>query len=226
MHTIKTWRDPYDDGWATTKKEEIDFKPGITILVGCNGIGKSTLLRNIKSQLEEENIPYYMFDNLKDGGRESIDRMIHEGKDLGTVARMLSASEGENISNNLGIMARKLWKFIVSGENDNKNFDDIFNPEKSKKVTSKERWILLDAVDSGYSIDNVVDLKSLFDLVLGDAKKMDCEVYVIASANEYELAADMDCLDVAEGEYVTFSDYEDFRTFILESRNKKNVREK
>lgn len=24
MHTIKTWRDPYDNGWATTKKEEID----------------------------------------------------------------------------------------------------------------------------------------------------------------------------------------------------------
>lgn len=226
MHTIKTWRDPYDNGWATTKKEEIVFKPGITILVGCNGIGKSTLLRNIKSQLEEENIPYYMFDNLKDGGRESIGRMMYEGKDLGTVARMLSASEGENISNNLGIMVRKLRKFIVSGENGDKNFDDIFNPEKSKKITSKERWILLDAVDSGYSIDNVVDLKSLFDLVLSDAKKMDREVYIVASANEYELTADMDCLDVAEGEYVTFSDYEDFRTFILESRNKKNVRER
>lgn len=35
-----------------------------------------------------------------------------------------------------------------------------------------ERWILLDAMDSGFSIDNVIEMKDLFQLVLNDAKQI------------------------------------------------------
>ena len=37
------------------------------------------------------------------------------------------------------------------------------------------------------------------------------EVYIVVSANEYELAANMNCLDVAEDKYVTFTGYEAFK---------------
>jgi len=42
---IKTWRDPYDRGWLLTKPKEIFIKPGLTVLVGCNGAGKTTILK-------------------------------------------------------------------------------------------------------------------------------------------------------------------------------------
>lgn len=223
MHTIKTWRDPYGMGWNTTKRKEIEFKPGVTVLVGCNGIGKSTLLQNIKSQLKEEGIPYYYFDNMRDGGDHSIAEMALQEK-YDVVADMFSCSEGENISNNIGIMASKLREFIISGDNGYKNpFDRIFSI-KRKEITTKERWVLLDAIDSGFSIDNVIELKKFFELVLNDAQKMAHEVYIVISANEYELAAEMNCLDVAEGTYVTFGGYDDFRKFIIKSREKKDNR--
>jgi hypothetical protein len=34
--TFKTWRDPYDEGFSTCRKKEIEIKPGVTVLVGCN----------------------------------------------------------------------------------------------------------------------------------------------------------------------------------------------
>ena len=51
MHKIKTWRNPYDEGFSTCRRKEVEFKPGLTVLVGCNGSGKSTMLKNIKEEL-------------------------------------------------------------------------------------------------------------------------------------------------------------------------------
>ena len=95
-----------------------------------------------------------------------------------------------------------------------------------KKITSKKRFILLDTMDSGYSIDNVIEMKSLFDLVLEDSEKMGMETYIIVSSNEYELACDTDCFDVTEGKYINFSSYEDFKKFILHTKKKKDKRYK
>lgn len=67
---IKTWRDPYDEGFTPTRPKQIEIQPGLTVLVGCNGAGKTTLLRNIENQLRTENIPYNYYDNLHDGGQK------------------------------------------------------------------------------------------------------------------------------------------------------------
>lgn len=50
---IKIWRDPYDEGFDTCSAETVEFKPGLTVLVGCNGAGKSTMLHNIKDVRSE-----------------------------------------------------------------------------------------------------------------------------------------------------------------------------
>ena len=68
---IKLWKDPYDCGFNLYKKRTIELKPGITVLVGCNGIGKTTLLHNIEDVLKKEKIPVAKFDNLSDGGFNS-----------------------------------------------------------------------------------------------------------------------------------------------------------
>lgn len=51
----------------------------------------------------------------------------------------------------------------------------------------KERWIPLDAIDSGLSVD----------------------------ANEYEMAGNESCFDVYSGKYIDLPDYEAYRMFIL-----------
>lgn len=31
---FKTWRDPYDSGFSTCRRKEIEINPGVTVLVG------------------------------------------------------------------------------------------------------------------------------------------------------------------------------------------------
>ena len=84
-------------------------------------------------------------------------------------------------------------------------------------------WIFFDAIDSGLSVDNVVDVKEcLFKTIFDDNPNTD--VYIIVSANEYELARDESCFDVYNGKYIKFKDYEDYRNFILKTRKIKDKR--
>ena len=74
------------------------------------------------------------------------------------------------------------------------------------------------------SVDNIVDIKEqLFKTIL--KYNYGNEIYIIISANEYEMARDEQCFDVYNGKYVKFTDYEEYRDFILQSREWKNQRE-
>lgn len=225
---IKTWRDPYDEGFSTCRRKEIEINPGVTVLVGCNGAGKSTLLHNIREELKKDNIPVFVYDNEKEGGSNSISESAFYD-DFSFVATATCSSEGENITLNLGKIASKLRGFLKTGEIKGdlvSAFAKIFSDEKDEKIVPNERWILLDAMDSGYSIDNVVDMKEFFQMVIDDAKKMGIELYIVVSSNEYELVYNSDCFDVMEGKYIRFNCYEDYKKFILRSREKKDKRYK
>lgn len=229
---FNTWRDPYDEGFSICKKSQIEIHSGLTVLVGCNGAGKSTTLHNIKEELQNENIPYYHFDNLHDGGSNAKSEATFD-ENWEFVATSMCSSEGENINLNIGSMAANLKSFMITGCVDNFNsrladaLDKAFgnsNEEYDNCPGTNERWLLLDAIDSGFSIDNVVELKNFFKLVIDDFKKNGYELYIVVSANEYELAYFEDCFDVMSGKYIRFIDYEDFKKFILETRKEKDKR--
>lgn len=231
MLKIKTWRNPYDAGFSTTRPKEIELKEGLTVLVGCNGAGKSTLLRNIKDACKNENIPVLYYDNLNHGGGNSLGEAISSG-DYSFGAALFSSSEGESIKLNFGNLASKVRKFLATGFYDTKQnrLARIFreavrdHSEKKEEVKDNRRVLLLDAIDSGLSVDSVCEVREVFNLVLEDASALSLEVYIVVSANEYELARQASCFDVAAGRYVELSDYESYRKFILESRRKKDAR--
>ena len=96
--------------------------------------------------------------------------------------------------------------------------------EPEPEELSNERWILLDAIDSGLSVDNVVDVKELlFKTIL--EHNFGKEIYIVVSANEYELARNEKCFDVYNGKYIKINNYEEYRDFILKSKEEKNERE-
>lgn len=222
---FKTWRDPYDSGFSTCRRKEIEIEPGVTVLVGCNGAGKSTLIHNIKAELKEKNVPTFFYDNEKEGGSNSVSESFFYN-DITFAATAMCSSEGENIQLNLGKIATKLRKFIETGENDrlSDRLAKAFRDKEEEKIISNERWILLDAMDSGYSIDNVIDMKDFFKLVIDDAKAHEKEVYIVISSNEYELVHESNCFDVMEGKYISFASYNEYKKFILKTREKKDKR--
>ena len=220
----------YDEEYDLYKKRSITINEGVTVLVGCNGSGKTTLLHQIKSQLKKENMPVISFDNLHDGGSRAISSAGFHG-DFGFMSAAMSSSEGESIVLSISKLASTLRAFIQTGENQSESdrFSKSFakaiwgDEAEEKKEIPNERWVLLDAVDSGLSVDNVVDLKEyLFKTILED--NFDGSIYIVISANEYELCREENCFDVYNGKYVKFSSYEKYRKFILKSREIKDQR--
>ena len=203
--TFKLDKDPYGENEVLYAKRKVTIEPGVTVLVGCNGTGKTTLMRHyIMPQLEKAKIPYMKYDNLTDGGnnarQEALDR-----SEMRLLAMLGFSSEGEQIFTNIGTVARKMNRFV-----------------RENKET-KEMWFLFDAIDSGLSIDNVQDVKEqLFQTVI--ETNPDADVYIIVSANAYEMCRGEQCLDVRSGKYRQFKTYDAFRKFIEKSRKLKDER--
>lgn len=225
---IETWRNPYDNGFSITRLKNITIKSGLTVLVGCNGAGKTTLIKNIAEQLKKENTPYYVFDNLSSGDKKSVSKMMYNNN-IEKVALMLSSSEGENINNNICDILEKARYFIETGDSDvyeTNELKKIFKNtnQDEKLITSNERWFLFDAIDSGYSIDNIIELKEVFNLMISDSKKINRDLYIVVSANSYEMANNENCFDVMSGKYIRFKDYDEYKKFIIKSRKRKEKR--
>lgn len=210
-------------------RKKIEIKPGVTVLVGCNGTGKTSLINYMKNQLEKENVPYISFNNLLDGGSNSRSEALYNN-DIQLLASLTYCSEGECIATNLMNLSKKLTYFMEHGKT-NDRFSKlnnlmkelITNGDEQESEPVKERWVLLDAVDSGFSIDNIIDLKECLLKPLTELD-FDGELYIVISANSFEMANGEQCLDVYNGKYTTFSDYEDYKNFILKSRERKEKR--
>ena len=198
---IKVYKDPYGER-ELFAKSMITINPGLTVLVGCNGSGKTTIMRAISSYLRKKDIPYIEFNNLSDGGQRVASKSLFLG-DVTTAASAMCSSEGERINIALNDFIRSLGRFV------NRNRD------------RKEIWVLIDALDSGYSIDNIVEFKEFVkDTLFADTKDQD--VYVVVTGNQYEVAEGEDCIDVQSCEHVKFGTYEEYREFILNTRKRKD----
>lgn len=172
-----------------------DFEAGVNVLVGKNGAGKSTVLNLLENHLRKKESPVIAYNNLHDGGHVAIANAVGVGN-WSAVAQRAFHSEGEQIKTNLGDFAGKLGKFI------------------NRKGENNQRWVLLDAVDSGLSIDNIKELKGLFKLVTKDAISKGLELYVVVAANTFALVKKERCIDVKSGKIIQFGEYEEFEKFI------------
>lgn len=204
MREFKLPRSPYEKGVILYRKSKIELKPGVNVLVGCNGCGKSTFITLIREQLEHEKIPYLNYNNLHDGGWRAKDKAMFHG-DIELASYLFNSSEGEQIATNLGTYSSSIGRFC----RENKE--------------AKELWFFFDAIDSGFSIDNILDVKEfLFGSIFKANPNKD--IYIIVSANEYEMCNDEECFDVYRGKYIRFKTYNSYRNFIIKSRAIKDKR--
>lgn len=204
MREFNINKNPYGDD-ILYDKENITIEPGLSILVGCNGCGKTTFLRCLREQLKEEKVLHIFYSNLTDGGEYARSKAGFLG-DFDFLATAICSSEGENIVMNLAGIARDIGCLV------------------RRHPDEKEMWLLFDAIDSGLSIDNVLDIKKhLFDLIFKENK--DKKVYIVVAANGYEMCKNEKCFDVCRGEYIKFNSYDEYFKFIIKSREKKQKRD-
>lgn len=206
MRTFQVDTCPYDEGEKLYFRKNVTFQPGLTVLVGCNGSGKSTLMMLLKDQLKYKykNEPIMMleYDDRAHGGSHLMEKFAFYDQ-FDQVAGMMCSSEGERIFRGIGDFATGLAKRI-------------------QKQNPKELWIFFDAIGSGMSIDNIVEIKGFVDFLVKQNPSID--VYVVVSTNEYEFAHQADCIDVTTFRHMTFEKYEDYKRYVLKTRKKKDKR--
>lgn len=171
----------------------LNLQPGYTPLAGPNGAGKTTLLHQLRDYAKAHGILVFEYSNLSDGGGVARQSYMLRG-DASLFAASVFSSEGEQIALNFGEAVRKLGAAV-----------------KDAKTQGKSLFILLDALDSGASIDRVRELRSFFDLVCRDARET---AYIICASNSYELVRGVPAVNVRTGKVVQFKDYEDYADFI------------
>ena len=198
------------------KHATISVNPGVTVLIGCNGSGKTTLLSIIEEKLNDQDIPVFQYDNLQDGGKSAIGASAY-AENYELMSALFNASEGESIALNLMNQTEKITHLVSTGRKKRSRFAEIFRPDHDElEITSNQRWILLDAIDSGLSIDQVRDLKQYVLQPLQTIEKY--EMYILICANEYEMCVDLPCFNVVEGKYVEINSYDDYRKQVLATR--------
>ena len=205
--------DPAESGRRLYRRKTISIRPNrITPLVGCNGVGKTTILRCLNGYLKSARYCYIYYDNLSNGAREKLSESAYE-QNFAEVSRYALSSEGENI---LTITLDELYSIqqVLEGKITRNH---LYQPYRD----TDHVFILFDAIDSGSSVDNIINIKSHMNTLIEVAKKNNKNLYIIVAANSFELARKEICWDVFGSKEIEFgTDYEAYRKFIFGVRKK------
>lgn len=175
----------------------LSLQPGVTALVGPNGAGKTTLLTQLRdyaaNTARRNRFKVLNYSNMTDGGDVAMQSYLSCG-DMTQLATAMVSSEGERIIVNLSRFIPKIRPAIEVAEQEGKIL-----------------IILIDAIDSGMSIDKLRDVAELLDMIAKDIEGKN--IYLVISTNNYELAKGR-CLNPRTGKYVSFGSYEEYANFI------------
>lgn len=198
-------------------------------LVGCNGLGKSTILHQMiydhhnslnKTAFDIGSIinPYSLMGNLKKGKENYEEFYILLNNQTYPTRYQVEDNDVYSI----------FGKFKSKGENTIHNLSpslkSIFNVVKTLK--DKEVYILLDDLDVGVSVDVLIELSGVINRLELLLKDLNINYYIVITANSYELAKRFKCIDTITMEEVSFKDYGDYLKYVCNTRLYKDTRDK
>lgn len=152
------------------KNTDLKIEEGMTAIIGPNGSGKTYCI----SQLHKKFKHSLLIDVYRIDSERNVSTLDMSTKQI---VRYIQSSEGQRVYNILEEYAYKIGRYITKCKKE--NHDAI---------------ILIDGVDSGVSIDLILESKKFFDLILEDCKSSDIKCYIIVTANNFAMVEDMKCI--------------------------------
>lgn len=196
------------DGTDIYETGTFEFEPGVTVLLGCNGSGKTHLMRLLSEEIgRRRKIPYYWYDIRKADSMLGA-RAFLSGKDVADHLLSNFLSEGEKMKHQLSKLVGELGSFVFS--------DDVKN--------AGEAWIFFDSLDSGWSIDNCREFVELTRTIF-ESSPEGVRIFLLMAVNAYEFARQEGWakLDVQTGGYLPcFESYDAYAEYVMDTRKRKD----
>lgn len=188
-----TFKHPFKNKTITATLKEGE----ITILIGRNGYGKTSFIQGLKEYIEEKDYLYvHWCDN--DYGRDQGRQMLLMNGNMEELAGMSFRSEGETLLSSLAhFFIRKAGSLTRKA----KENDTIF--------------LLLDQADSGLDVHQINEIKNILkEVIVEHMHSKGLKVYIVASANSYELAEGETCMNPRTGKQHKFKNFTTYKNYI------------
>lgn len=188
------------------RKKTIDILPGLTVLIGCNGAGKTTILDGIEQACScKDDVLCLSYNDRSQGGSLLVDYFLMK-QDSSSAASMVFASEGERI-------VAGIWHFVQG------------LGKKLQDAAGKDVVFIFDAVDSGMSLDVISDFKAMLHRSIEQRSFACRELYIIVAAISYGMCRGERCFDVSTWKYHENLSWDQYEKLILKSRKWKEKRD-
>lgn len=224
-------RDPYYDEDYLFDKDTLTLTDKVTVFVGPNGYGKTTLTKAIKEGLKRQGA--FAFDNsayrrgLDRGFRNAFAPDSKDTDDTATIGFMAYDSHADDHSNAISsaLTNQNLTLFTLrqessEGENNLYSLTELFDNAGAvaKEYPNLEQLVIfVDGIDSGLSVDMLDLIVRTLDIKIQQVESLNpnLEVAIVFTTNNYEMTRSLPTFDTTTFEPVSYDSYEDFRTDML-----------
>lgn len=193
---------PFENGITLFSKNHLSLSDNsFNVLIGCNGCGKSILLKILNDRYEnrkgylkikEENVGLRLRDTIYLFKYDNNYKPSEEDNNF--------ISSGEKIINYFGNSMALLSNFV--------------NCHKYCKLL-----ILIDDADFSLSVDYIQNIKDALNSIINDCKKNQITYYILFASNSYEICKENICIQTHNFKKCKVKNYEVFKQKILESRD-------
>lgn len=233
--TFNIYNKDYYDGEILYKANKLTLQANnVYCLVGCNGIGKSTIIRQMIYD-HNKSLSKTAYDLKNDYDNfYNFAKSVYGKKDKTEYNEFyISIDKDTNlhIKEHDTIMHELFGNFMSTGEQNVHNIVPnlpkiIESLNKLEKLENKDLYVMIDDLDVGVSIDVLIELAKIIDKLELKLKKLNVNYYIVITANSYELARRFKCIDVINMKEISFKDYDDYANYVSETRKYKDIRNK
>ena len=226
-------RDPYYEEEYLFEKDQLTLIDQVTVFVGPNGYGKTTLVTMIKEALERDGaISFSNNPRARSIARAFklavVDEYKRSNSPIGFISYDSHADDHTNsisaslVNNNMQQLL--LRKESSEGENNLISLADLFDNAQAvaKEHQNLEHLIIfVDGIDSGLSVDKIDFIVRNLDLKIKqvEGQNPNLNVALVFTANHYEMVRNLPTIDPITFKKINYHDYEEFRSDMIKKAN-------
>lgn len=226
-------RDPYYEEEYLFENDHLTLTDQVTVFVGPNGYGKTTLVTMLKEALERDGaVSFSNNPHARSIARAfELVKADESAKNRASIGFISYDSHADDHTNSISasLVNNNMQQLLLrressEGENNLISLADLFDNAQAvanENPDLEHLIIFVDGIDSGLSVDKIDFIVRNLDLKIKqvESQNPDLNVALVFTANHYEMVRNLPTIDPITFETINYSDYEEFRSDMIKKAN-------